>query len=155
MLTTTVGSYPKPGDVPIKDWLAPRDAGEAAEEDEEEEAEGLPEPSRIYDEAAAGYGEERLREILDRATAEVVREQDDLGVDIPTDGEVRREDSVLYVCRHLHGIDFDRLSEGTLRGRRALVPTVVGPVAAAGPLRFLSDDWRVAQAATKRPVKMT
>jgi 5-methyltetrahydropteroyltriglutamate--homocysteine methyltransferase len=152
MLTTTVGSYPRPDYMPVKDWLGPRDADEAAEE---EEAEGLPEPTRAYDEAVAAYGEERLREILNRATAEVVREQDDLGIDVPTDGEVRREDSVLYVCRHLRGIDVGRLSEGTLRGQRALVPTVVGPVAAAGPLPFLPDDWRVAQAATKRPVKMT
>lgn len=151
MLTTTVGAYPRPDYVPIKDWLGPGGANEATEA----EAEGLPEPTRIHDEAVAGYGEARLRAILDRATAEVVREQDDLGIDIPTDGEVRREDSVLYLCRHLRGIDVGRLSAGTLRGRRALVPTIVGPVAAAGLVPFLPDDWRVAQAATKRPVKMT
>ena len=99
------------------------------------------------------YGE-RLQEILDRATIEVVREQVELGIDVPTDGEIRRENHIHYHCRHLHGIDFETLTEREMRGRyQALLPTIVGPIEAGPP--FLVRDWQVAQSATKKPVKIT
>ena len=99
------------------------------------------------------YGE-RLQEILDRATIQVVREQVELGIDIPTDGEIRRENFVHYHCRHLAGIDFEKLSERQMRGRyQALLPTIVGPIQAGPP--FLVRDWEVAQSATGKPVKIT
>ncbi len=141
MLTTTIGAYPKPDDVPLPDWF---------------HAEGgtdTPDPTRGYAEAWAEWGE-ALREILDRATVEVVREQVALGIDLPTDGEIRRENYIHYHCRHIAGIDFARLSEKTMRGHyRARLPTVRGPLAATDP--FLVRDWQVAQAATDRPVKIT
>ncbi len=141
MLTTTIGAYPKPDWVPLPDWF---------------HAEGgtdTPDPTRGYAEAWAEWGE-RLEEILDRATVEVVREQVELGVDVPTDGEIRRENYIHYHCRHIAGIDFERLSEKTMRGHyRARLPTVRGPLAATAP--FLLRDWRIAQAATDRPVKIT
>ncbi|HET6519932.1 MAG TPA: cobalamin-independent methionine synthase II family protein [Geminicoccaceae bacterium] len=143
MRTTTIGAYPKPDYVPIDD----RRAG--GEEDAD-----TPEPARGYAETVAHYGEARLREILDRATAEVVREQIELGVDIPTDGEVRRENFVHYHCRHLRGVDFERPTATEGRdGRSVPLPTITGPVAAGPP--FLTADWRAAQAAARRPVKMT
>jgi hypothetical protein len=53
-----------------------------------------------YGRADAGYAEtvrrygSSLEAILDRATVEIVREQVDLGVDTPADGEVRRENYI-------------------------------------------------------------
>ena len=95
-----------------------------------------------------------IERILDRATAEVVQEQDELGIDIPTDGEVRRENYIHYHCRHLKGVDFEALSEKQMRGHyTALLPTITGPVEAGDV--FLVRDWQVAQSATKKPVKMT
>lgn len=139
MLTTTIGPYPKPDDVPIKDWF--------------EHGTDTEEPSAGYAEVAAAYGG-RLVEILNRATIEVVREQAKLGIDIPTDGEVRRENFVHYHCRHLHGIDFDLLTEKELSEKRvARLPTITRPIR-AGPF-FLVRDWQVAQSATRKPVKMT
>ena len=40
-----------------------------------------------------------------------VREQSDLGLDIITDGEIKRENYIHYHCRHLNGIDFNTLTE--------------------------------------------
>ncbi len=141
MLTTTIGAYPKPDYVPLPDWFR---------------AEGgtdTPDPTKGYAEAWAEWGE-KLEGILDRATEEAVREQVDLGIDVPTDGEIRRENYIHYHCRHIAGIDFERLSEKTMRGHyRARLPTVRAPLAATAP--FLVRDWRVAQAVTERPVKMT
>jgi 5-methyltetrahydropteroyltriglutamate--homocysteine methyltransferase len=141
MLATTIGAYPKPGDVPIRDWFQM-----AAGPD-------TPEPTTGYAETVRQYGE-RLQGILDRATILIVREQVELGIDIPTDGEIRRENHIHYHCRHLHGIDFATLTERKMRGRyQALLPTIVGPISAAPA--FLVRDWQVAQSATKNPVKIT
>jgi 5-methyltetrahydropteroyltriglutamate--homocysteine methyltransferase len=141
MLTTTIGAWPKPEEVPIRDWFQ-MDGGP-----------DTPEPTAGYAESARQYGD-RLQEILDRATTQVVREQVELGIDIPTDGEIRRENFVHYHCRHLAGIDFEQLSERQMRARyEALLPTIVAPIQAGPP--FLVRDWGVAQSATRRPVKIT
>lgn len=141
MLTTTIGAYPKPEDVPIQDWFR------------KEGSTDTPEPT-------AGYAETMWRHAatieatLDRATVAVVREQVELGIDIPTDGEIRRENYIHYHCRHLRGIDFETLTEKEMRGHyQALLPTIVGPIVAGPP--FLARDWQVAQSATRRPVKIT
>jgi 5-methyltetrahydropteroyltriglutamate--homocysteine methyltransferase len=141
MLTTTIGAYPKPDDVPIQDWFQ-RDGGTDTAE-----------PTAGYAETLRQHGA-RLTEILDRATVEVVREQDALGIDIPTDGEIRRENYIHYHCRHLLGIDFDALTEKEMRGHyQALLPTITGPLRAGRP--FLARDWQIAQSATRKPVKIT
>jgi 5-methyltetrahydropteroyltriglutamate--homocysteine methyltransferase len=141
MLTTTIGAYPKPEDVPIRDWF------------HKEGGTDTPEPTAGYAETARRYGA-RLEAILDRATIDVVREQVELGIDTPTDGEIRRENYIHYHCRHLKGIDFETLSERQMRGHyQGLLPTITGPIEAEPP--FLVRDWQVAQSATKRPIKMT
>jgi 5-methyltetrahydropteroyltriglutamate--homocysteine methyltransferase len=141
MLTTTIGAYPKPESVPIKDWFQ-RDGGTDTAE-----------PTAGYAETVRQYGA-RLEAILDRATLEVVREQIDLGIDLPTDGEIRRENYIHYHCRHIGGIDFESLTEKQMRGHyQARLPTITGPLRAGPP--FLVRDWQIAQSATRKPVKMT
>ncbi len=140
MLTTTIGAWPKPEGVPIRDWF------------QKEGGTDTPEPTTGYAETLRRYGA-RLEAILDRATMEVVREQVDLGIDIPTDGEIRRENFIHYHCRHLVGIDFEALAERQRREHQVLLPTITGPVEAGPP--FLVRDWHVAQSATKKPVKIT
>jgi 5-methyltetrahydropteroyltriglutamate--homocysteine methyltransferase len=141
MLTTTIGAYPKPDTVPIRDWFQ-RDGGTDHAH-----------PTEGYAETRAQHAG-TIDEVLDQATIEVVREQVDLGIDIPTDGEIRRENYIHYHCRHLHGVDFQALAEKQMRGHyTALLPTITGEVR-AGPA-FLVRDWKVAQSATRKPVKMT
>jgi 5-methyltetrahydropteroyltriglutamate--homocysteine methyltransferase len=141
MLTTTIGAYPKPEDVPIRDWFQ-REGGP-----------DTPEPIAGYAETVRQYGA-RLQTLLDRATVQALREQVDLGIDIPTDGEIRRENFIHYHCRHLRGIDFDALTERQVRGdRHRLLPTITGPIEAGPP--FLVRDWQIPQSATKKPVKIT
>ena len=81
-------------------------------------------PTREYVEALRalrGQGEA----VFERATREVVLEQVDAGIDIPTDGEVRRENYIHYHCRHLDGIDFDTLA--TVDIRNGAMPVLVCP----------------------------
>ena len=58
---------------------------------------------------------DQAESVFARATREVVLDQVDAGVDIPTDGEVRRENYIHYHCRHLDGIDFDTLTTVDIR----------------------------------------
>jgi 5-methyltetrahydropteroyltriglutamate--homocysteine methyltransferase len=138
VLTTTIGAYPKPDSVAIETWFGARTRR----------------PSEGYDAALEVMGEE-AEGLLDQAVREVVREQVEAGVDIPTDGEVRRDNYVHYHCRHLSGIDFERLTETAARGGawRTALPTIVGAIAPKE--HFLPRDWHVAQGATARPVKIS
>ena len=141
MLTTTIGAYPKPDYVPGEDGLR-REDGTARVA-----------PTAGYARTPGKDGR-RLEEILDRATIEVVREQVDVGIDIPTDGEIRRENRIRHHCRNLAGIDFDAVTEKQVRGQDPkLLPTITGSIRAGQP--FLVRDWRIAQSATRKPVKIT
>jgi 5-methyltetrahydropteroyltriglutamate--homocysteine methyltransferase len=141
MLTTTIGAYPKPDAVPIRDWFGKEGGTDTAE------------PTAGYAETLAQHAG-TIEVVLDQATREVVAEQVELGIDIPTDGEIRRENYIHYHCRHVVGIDFDVLTEKEMRGHyQALLPTITGPLQAGPP--FLVRDWQIAQSATRRPVKLT
>ena len=135
LLTTCIGSYPKPAYVPRMDWM------HEGYEVGEVEVEAL--------------SPEERQAAFDRATREVVAEQAAIGIDIPTDGEVRRANYIHYHCSHWDGFEPDTLTLCTMRGGAwtAEVPTFTGRVAAREP--FLVRDWEVAQAATEKPVKIT
>ena len=140
--TTTIGAYPKPDYVPITDWF------------QGDEGPDTVSPTQGYAAQIAGAGGE-AEALFTRAAKEVIADQVEAGIDIPTDGEVRRENYIHYHCRHLDGIDFQRLTSKELRGGAysASLPTITGPIAARD--NFLPHDWRAAQAATDRPVKVT
>ncbi len=139
--TTTIGAYPKPDYVPIPDWF--RDDSTVAKD-----------PTKALDNCNECQGPQ-AEELLDRATREVVLEQVQLGIDIPGDGEIRRENYIHYHCRNLAGLDFTRLTRKAMRDGQWMVsvPTITGPIKAGAG--FLVRDWRVAQAVTDKPVKIT
>ena len=142
LMTTTIGAYPKPDFVPIPDWFR---------------AEGGPDTSRPtanYLEAIARMGAE-AETLFARGVAQAVADQVEAGIDVPTDGEIRRENYIHYHCRHIEGSDFDTLTPKAVRGGTytAELPSITGPVRARD--HFLADDWRQAQSCTERPVKIT
>lgn len=111
-------------------------------------------PTKVYDKFVDDQSDE-AKAMLDRMTVGAVAEQVACGIDIPTDGEIRREHYVYYHCRHIDGIDFTRLTGKVMRDGSwtASVPTVRGELRAGAP--FLADDWRIAQSATVNDVKIT
>jgi methionine synthase II (cobalamin-independent) len=141
ILTTTIGAYPKPGYVPIPDWF-------------QKESTIAENPTKALDNCNECYGPQ-AEELLDQATREVVLEQVRIGIDVPSDGEVRRENYIHYHCRNLEGIDFTCLTQKAMRDGQweVAVPTITGPIKARAG--FLVHDWRVAQAITENPVKIT
>ena len=140
--TATLGAFPKPDYVPIIDWFRQPDGPDGAD------------PTGHYVENLAALGDQ-AETLFARGTADIIADQVAAGIDIVTDGEVRRENYIHYHCRHLDGVDFNRLTETELRGGNysARLPTITGPVRAGAA--FLRHDWRVAQAFTERPVKVT
>lgn len=141
LLTTAIGAFPKPDYVPLADWYSVREVSRAR-------------PTATYEEFLADRNND-VHALFDRATREVVRDQISAGIDVPTDGEIRREHYVYYHCRQIAGIDFQNLTAKTMRSGswRADVPTITGPLSARAP--FLAQDWRTAQAGADRPVKIT
>ncbi|HEY5598583.1 MAG TPA: cobalamin-independent methionine synthase II family protein [Kiloniellales bacterium] len=142
LLTTTIGAYPKPDFLPVPDWFQTGEGTDARR------------PTQVYLEALARLGDE-AEALFARATRQVIADQIEAGIDIPTDGEIRRENYIHYHCRHIAGIDFDRLTSTAVRGGSytAELPSITGPVRAGDP--FLAADWRLAQSFTDRPVKIT
>ena len=142
LLTTTIGAYPKPEYVQLPDWFTHPEGPDAAD------------PTREWARAMTALGEE-AEAIIARGVGEAVDDQVGAGIDIPTDGEIPRENYIHYHCRHLDGVSFDRLKEKALRNDayRAWLPAIVGPVRAGAP--FLPADYRRAQSFTDRTVKMT
>lgn len=140
--TTCIGAYPKPACLPRFDWF---EAGEGAD---------TARPTARYEAALAEMGDE-AEALFARAAGEAIADQVEAGIDVVTDGEVRRENYIHYHCRHLEGFDFANPVEKEARGGafRAYMPCIRGPVAAGAP--FLPHDWRVAQSLSERPVKMT
>jgi len=137
--TTTIGAYPKPSCIPLSDWFKPGVVNT---------------PTERYDSEIEAMGE-GAESLFVEGAAEVIADQVAAGVDVVTDGEVRRENYVHYHCRHLNDISFERLTETSKRSGsyQAHLPTITGPVSAGEP--FLPHDWRAAQALTDRPVKTT
>jgi methionine synthase II (cobalamin-independent) len=144
LLTTTIGAFPKPDYVTIPDWFR---SGNTAPKAPTEAYEGFLENQAM--------SPEKLLAVLDKATREVVQLQVDAGIDIPTDGEIRRENYIHYHCRHVNGVDFEELTEKAMRNEAwtARVPTITSELSAKEP--FLVRDWQIAQSVTDKPVKIT
>ncbi len=139
--TTCIGAFPKPDYVTTGNW---------AETEQQEDGE-----TRSFTYTNDGACNAPV-DSLDRATTDAIVDQVNCGVDIPTDGEQRRENYIHYHCRHFHGMDFDNLTEKVHRNGAAVafLPTITGKIEPDED-HFLDRDFRIAQSATDHPVKIT
>jgi 5-methyltetrahydropteroyltriglutamate--homocysteine methyltransferase len=144
--TTCIGAYPKPDYVPIIDWF---DSNEGEQDMANTRA------TLSYEQRLAEAGDD-AEALFVKAAAEVIADQIECGIDIPTDGEVRRENYIHYHCRHFNGIDFEDLTRVLARDGAVYLelPTIIGQINAK-PEHFLPQDFKVAQACTDRPIKIT
>ncbi len=141
VLTTCIGAYPKP------DYIAIGNFSEVPGQ------EGSQTRAFTYTQDDANRVPEAL---LVQATQAAIRDQIDCGIDIPTDGEQRRENYIHYHCRHLAGINFSRLTSKVHRNGAAVadLPTIDAPIEPRGE-HFLDRDFAVAQEYSERPIKIT
>jgi 5-methyltetrahydropteroyltriglutamate--homocysteine methyltransferase len=139
--TTCIGAYPKPDYVEIGNFAETEIQDDSATR------------AFTYTNDEAG---EVPEELLLRATREAIQDQIDCGIDIPTDGEQRRENYIHYHCRNLDGIDFANLTSKVHRNGAAVadLPTISARVVPGGN-HFLDRDFNIAQAFSDQPIKIT
>src|SRR6202000_1021734 len=116
--TTVVGSYPQP------EWLVDRAMlSKSVPRTRMHEMWRLP--------------EEHLEEAQDDATIVAIRDMERAGIDIVTDGEIRRESYSNRFATALEGIDADNPAMITSRsGQQTPVPRVVGQIRRTGPVEL-------------------
>lgn len=109
--TTVVGSYPQP------DWLVDR-----------EKLKSLSVP-RVRLKEIWRVAPEVLEQAQDDATLVAIRDMERAGIDIVSDGEIRRESYSNRFATALDGIDIDDPVRVTLpNGRESILPRVVGTI---------------------------
>jgi len=125
--TTIAGSLPKPS------WLA--------------------EPNKLWPQWKLA-GDELAAAKAD-ATLLALKEQEDAGIDIVTDGEMSRQHFVHGFLEFVDGIDFAHKVEMGIRADRykAMVPQVVGDLRLKG--RVHATEARLARAHTSKKLKVT
>lgn len=134
--TTLVGSYPQP------DWLVDKAVllGKG--------------PPRVRMKEVWRVAEPYLGEAQDDAALLAIRDMELAGLDILTDGEVRRESYFNHFATSLDGIDIDRPGEVRSRlGTMTQVPRVVGPIRRTRPVEL--EAARFLRANTDRATKVT
>ena len=142
MLTTVIGAYPKPDYLKITDWFNAKGGTDTAT------------PTKFYEDEIKKMGAD-AESIFEKAAKEVIRDQLDCGIDIITDGEIKRENYIHYHCRHLNGVDFNTLTEKVARtgNYKCWLPTITNKISATDP--FLVDEWKSNQSLSNKPVKVT
>ncbi|XP_013380917.1 uncharacterized protein LOC106152010 isoform X2 [Lingula anatina] len=98
-----------------------------------------------------------MKSVVEKALAECMEEQTALGIDVITDGEIRRENYIYPFCRHLKNFSFEELTFKTYRNGACSgqVPTVIGPLEPTSADPWCATEWQESQAMTKTPVKYT
>ena len=97
---------------------------------------------------------EHLEEAQDDATLLAIRDMERAGIDIITDGEMRRESYSNRFATALDGVDI--VNPGTTinrSGARAVVPRITGPIRRRGPVEV--RDVQFLRANTAKPIKIT
>jgi 5-methyltetrahydropteroyltriglutamate--homocysteine methyltransferase len=134
--TTLVGSMPQP------DWLIDRArlAGRF--------------PPRVRARELWRIAPEHLQEAQDDATIVAIRAQEEAGLDIITDGEIRRESYSNLFATALEGVDLDNPGTALDRsGHPVPVPRVTGPIRRRHAVGV--RDLEFLRRHTTRPVKVT
>ena len=134
--TTLVGSYPQP------DWLIDRALL------------GASTPPRVRMRELWRVAPAFLEQAQDDATVIAIRDQERAGIDIVSDGEMRRESYFNRFATALEGIDLDNPGEVVSRtGKKVPVPRVVGRVKRLRAVNV--RDVQFMRASTDRLIKIT
>ena len=134
--TTLVGSYPQP------EWLIDRKklAGRF--------------PPRVRARELWRIERDFLEEAQDDATLLAIRAQEEAGLDIITDGEIRRESYSNRFATALEGVDIERPGSTINRsGVPIPVPRVAGPIRRRGAVEV--RDVQFLRKHTNRKIKIT
>ena len=129
MRTTAVGHYPKipnrPRPARLRQAIARLDRGEITTDE--------------------------LKQVQDEVTIEVIAEQEEAGLDLVTDGQIRWDDDQTYLTRGLDGFQIGGLIRYFDTNTYYRQPNVVAPVRWRAPI--LVRDYVFAAAHSEKPLK--
>lgn len=134
--SSVVGSLPQP------EWLIDRSklAGRM--------------PPRVRAKELWRVAPDQLAEAQDDATLVAIRAQEEAGLDILTDGEMRRESYSNHFATALDGVDIDNPGTTINRnGESYPVPRLAGPITRSAAIQV--EDVKFLRAHTDRIIKMT
>ena len=134
--TTVVGSYVQP------EWLVDRDNLKGRL------------PPRVRAHEMWRIDPAHLEDAQNDATLLAIRDMERAGIDIVSDGEVRRESYSNRVATALGGVDIDNPGTAIDRtGHPNPVPRIAGPITRERPIEV--EDVKYLRAATDRKIKIT
>jgi 5-methyltetrahydropteroyltriglutamate--homocysteine methyltransferase len=129
VIPTVVSHYPKVGDKPgqqrLRQAIARFDRGE--------------------------IDRNGLEEVANDVTSEVIEEQEQAGIRLVTDGQIRWQDPLTYITSRLSGFETTGLLRWFETNTYYRQPLATGPIAWTQPI--LVDDYRFAKAHAKTAVK--
>ena len=133
--TTVVGSYPQPG------WLIDR-------------AKLGSKVPRVREPDLWRIEKQFLKEAQDDATVLAIRDMERAGIDIVTDGEMRRESYSNRFATALEGVDIENPGKTVNRsGGFSVVPRIAGPIKRRSPVEI--EDLLFLKKHTTRKTKIT
>ena len=134
--TMLVGSYPQPS------WLVDKDKLLSSG------------PPRVRMRNVWRIDDAYLEEAQDDATIVAIKDQERAGIDVVSDGEIRRESYFNRFANALDGIDLDTPATVSGRtGKPTLVPRVIGEIRRTRPVQV--RDVRFLRAHTDHKIKIT
>jgi 5-methyltetrahydropteroyltriglutamate--homocysteine methyltransferase len=134
--TTVVGSYPQPH------WLI----------DRERLNDRL--PPRVRAQELWRIGPEFLQEAQEDATLVAMHDMERAGIDVISDGEIRRESYSNHFATALEGVDIENPGEIIERtGSPNQAPRIVGPIRRTRPVQLADAEFL--RRNTDRPIRMT
>ena len=87
METTVIGSYPKPSYLNLPDWF------------KSNEQENVTNITIDTNDFMTSIDKKKLENDINQGVEEIIIEQKELGIDVITDGELRRENYIYSFCR--------------------------------------------------------
>ena len=150
---TVIGSLPKPDYVSMPDWFSTLRKTGLRTNYQAYEA------NSFFEKMGAENNDERgkVEEEFKKATKELESFQAGCGIDVVTDGEVRRENYVYALLRSTPGVSFDDLINRVMRNGAytQASPVVVDKIGQITGIEAMCDEWALSQKLSENPVKYT
>ena len=140
--STVVGCFPKPSYLHIPDWFKTSHSGTFTED---------------YNRFLETSPKEETEDLIKRATKDIIDIQAEAGIDVISDGELRRESYILHFCRALKGLDFHNLFSKNCRDGACVtdVPRIIGRVTPRESEAWVWKEWKSSQDLSPLPMKIT
>jgi 5-methyltetrahydropteroyltriglutamate--homocysteine methyltransferase len=137
IMTASVGSYPKPDSLYLGTGRQILDS-----------------VGQSFYKFGDDIGEDEYQERLDNAVLMAVQDQDEVGIEIVTDGEERRGHYVTHILRKVGGVDFDHWKPKEIREGRYVrdLPVVVDKIHYQESITV--DEYKFIQQHTKGIAKV-